>query len=237
MSVANLAPRAARFDRSTQYRRSMLAKINIARHQLSIDEDDYRQIVFDETGRTSLKECSEPQLDKVLGRMKALGFKPLPRPGGKPTAAHPMARKARALWISLHHLGVVHNPSEQALEAFAKRQLGCEKLVWARQSDAYRLIEALKSMATRAGWRQRCLATGKPLELGALKQSLCGAILIKLKEAGLAAAEWTLNDAAWKLCGIELGARGPVSIEGYDRLAAALGAKLREFALAAGEPA
>ncbi|MFX8708345.1 regulatory protein GemA, partial [Acinetobacter baumannii] len=71
---------------------------------------------------------------------------------------HPMARKARALWISLHKLGVVHNPSEQALEAFAKRQLGCEKLVWARQSDAYRLIEALKSMAERAGWRQHNIA-------------------------------------------------------------------------------
>lgn len=220
----------ARFDRTTQHRRSMLAKINIARHDLRMVEDDYRQVLFEVTGRTSLKECSEAQLEAMIARLKQLGFKPIPKAGAKPAAAHPMARKARALWISLHQLGVVRNPSEEALEAFAARQLGCEKLVWARQSDAYRLIEALKAMAQRAGWPQRCLATGKPFSVDVLKQALCGAILIKLKEAGVAAESWTLNDAAWKLCGIELGRGGPMSADAYARLAEALGAKLRAVA-------
>lgn len=219
--------RQATFDRSAQQRRSMIAKINIARQQLKMIEDDYRQVLFDETGRTSLKDCTEGQLGKMLERLKKLGFQPLPTAGGKSAAAHPMARKARALWISLHQLGVVRNPSEQALEAFAKRQLGCDKLVWARQSDAYRLIEALKAMAARAGWRQHCLASGKPLTGTALREGLCGAILIKLKQAGIAAESWTMNDAAWKLCGIEIGRDGPMTAESYSRLAEALGAKLR----------
>lgn len=231
----NAPARRAQFNPLTQHRRGMIAKVNIARHQLAMAEDDYRQVLFEVTGRTSLKDCTDAQLEAMLERMKRLGFTPMPKAGKKGAATHPMARKARALWISLHQLGVVHNPAEEALEAFGKRQLGCEKLVWARQSDAYRLIEALKAMAIRAGWRQRCLATGKPLSIDALKQGLCGAILIKLKEAGVAASDWTLNDAAWKLCGIELGAAGPVTVEGYDQLAAALGAKLREFAPAGAE--
>jgi phage gp16-like protein len=227
--------RPAQFDRASQHRRAMIAKINIARHQLQMIEDDYRQVLFNATGRTSLKECGDAQLERMLDRLKALGFQPLPKAGGRSPAAHPMARKARALWISLHQLGVVRNPSEEALEAFAKRQLGCERLVWARQSDAYRLIEALKAMAKRAGWPQRCLATGKDLSIGALQEGLCNAILRRLKDAGVAAEPWTLNDAAFKLCGIEVGRNGPMTGEGYTRLAAALGSKLREAAPAGGE--
>ncbi|MFX8731512.1 hypothetical protein ABTM48_20025, partial [Acinetobacter baumannii] len=78
-----------------------------------------------------------------------------------------------------------------------------EKLVWARQSDAYRLIEALKSMAERAGWRQHNIATQRMCTPIELQSGLCQAILVKLKEAGIAPADWGLHDAMWKLCGIE----------------------------------
>ena len=148
-----VAARPATFDRSAQSRRSMLAKIHIARKQLAMDEDDYRQLLFEETGHASAGDCSEAQLSRVIERLKKLGFKPLPK-AGKKAATHPMARKARALWISLHHLNVVQNPAEEALEAFARRQLGCTKLNWANQREAYKLIEALKAMALRHGWRQ-----------------------------------------------------------------------------------
>ena len=67
-------------------------------------------------------------------------------------------------------------------------------------------------MAKRAGWRQYCLATGKALTPFVLQSSLCDVILAKLKEAGAAHADWTLNDAAFRLCGVELGANGPMSI-------------------------
>lgn len=215
----------AQFDRANQHRRAMLAKINIARHQLNMVEDDYRQVLFDETGRLSLKECDGEQLDRILGRMKALGFQPLPKGGPKSTAQHPMARKARALWISLHHLGAVHNPSEQALEAFAKRQLGCDRMVWARQSDAYRLIEALKAMAARSGWPQTAPDGGKASVLQ-LQSSLCDAILIKLKEQGIANDAWSIDQAAFRLCGMTTVRDAPFSVEDYARLAAALGSKL-----------
>lgn len=222
----------ARFDGASQHRRSMIGKIQVARQQLAMDEDDYRQALLDLTGRISLKDCSEPQLARVIDWMKTKGFKPLPRKGA---ADHPMARKARALWISLYHLGAVHNPSEPALEAFAKRQLGCERLVWARQSDAYKLIEALKAMGTRAGWLQRNLCVNKPLSVKALQESLCHAILTKLRAAGVAPLDWSLDVAAFRLCGIETAREEPYSDQDYTRLAAALGKVLREHGAAGQE--
>ncbi|MDR6708146.1 phage gp16-like protein [Novosphingobium sp. 1748] len=220
--------RPAQFDRASQNRRSMIAKIQIAKAQIGLDEDDYRQAVFDASGQFSLAGCNDGQLIRLLDWMKSKGFRPLPK-GGTKAASHPMARKARALWISLYHLGAVHNSSEQALEAFAKRQLHCDRLVWANQGDAFRLIEALKSWAIREGWIQHDRATQKPLSPLGLQASLCSAILQKLKAAKVAPEGWTLDQAAFKLCGIETDRteRG-YSAEDYERLAAALGDVLRK---------
>lgn len=223
--------RPARFDAGSQQRRAMIAKVHVARKQLAIMEDDYRQGLFERTGKTSLTECTDREIATVLEWLKTKGFRPLPRPG---VARHPMAQKARALWISLYHLGVVHNASEHALEAFAKRQLGCERLVWARQSDAYKLIEALKSMAVRAGWLQHCRVTGKPLSPAGLQSSLCHVILGRLKEAGIAPDGWGLHDAMWLLCGIENARETAWTAEDYDQLARALGDKLRKHGNAEG---
>jgi len=203
----------------------MIAKIHVAKKQLGMVEDDYREILFNSAGKTSLTECSDGELSLVIGALKARGFKPLPAKGA---ATHPMARKARALWISLYQLGVVHNRSEQALEAFARRQLGCERMAWARQSDAYRLIEALKSMAVRGGWRQHNPANQKPLSPRELQISLCEAILARLKTAEVAPQDWALHDAAWKLCGIENAQEKAWTAEDYERLAGGLGKKLRD---------
>lgn len=218
--------RPAQFDRGAQHRRAMLAKVQIARQQLRICEDDYRAILMDETGRLSCKDMDEAGLAKVLKRMERLGFKAVPKGGKSRVADYPMARKARALWISLHQLGVVRNPSEQAFEAFAKRQLKCEVFSWARQSEGYKLIEALKDMANRAGWDQSASSGSRWPSPVLLQERLCIAIVRKLHAAGIVPANWTLNDAAWKLCGELMS--GPVSAEQYQRLAAALGAKLRD---------
>jgi len=224
MAAINAKP--AQFDRASQARRSMLGKIHIAKKQLGMVDDDYRQLLFDTAGKTSAAQCSDAELTMVIDALKAKGFKPLPPKGGA-SAQHKMAKKARALWISLHHLNVVHNPSEQALETFARKQLGCEKLQWARQSHGAKLIEALKDMAARNGWKQVDDA-GRPLSVLALQEQLCLAILDKLKAAGAADDGWSLSNAAWSLHGWVLGASGPVGTEEYAALAKALGDELRK---------
>lgn len=224
LAAVNAAP--ARFAPNAR-RRAMQAKIHVAKKELQLADDDYRQILLDAAGRTSSADCTEAELERVLKRLGEIGFKPVSKNAHSARPAqHPVARKARALWISLYHLGAVESPNEKALESFAKRQLKCERLVWADQSQGYKLIEGLKAMAERHGWPQ-VDANGHAWTVMRLKEHLCEAILAKLKAREIVPAGWTLNDAAFRLCGIEPGATGPVTAEGYDAIAKALGEKLR----------
>ena len=145
-------------------RRAMIGKVKIAQKELGLDDATYRAVLQRIAGRSSAADCSEAELGRVLDEFKAKGWKPAApgadrksRAGVAPApkaADHAMAGKARALWISLHQLGVVRDASERALESFAARQLGVDRLQWADQAQGFRLIEALKAMAERAGWDQ-----------------------------------------------------------------------------------
>lgn len=166
-------------------RRAAVTKVQIARRDLQLDDATYRAMLERITGRTSSADCSDAQLGRVLDEFRAKGWTPKVVAGGRtsrparktPPAASPVAKKARALWLSLHHLGVVREPSETALEAFARRQLGVDRLHWADQSQGYRLIEALKAMAEREGWSQD--TSGRPR----------GTDLVKLLKVGLVRAQ------------------------------------------------
>jgi phage gp16-like protein len=212
---------ARRSGKTEQHRRVMIAKINIGWKQLRMDEADYRAALAEVTGHASLKACSEAQLARMLDWLASKGFRPVQANGA---ATHPMARKARALWISLYHLGAVDNPSEQALEAFAKRQLKCEKLVWADQRQSYQLIEALKAWAVRAGWPEAGNNSAKAGPL-ALQVTLCGAILAKLKAAGIAKPGWDLMGTSMQLLGRTPGSSTgePMTVADWQQLAEVLG--------------
>ena len=164
-------------------RRALIAKVKIAQKQLGLDEDTYRGAMLEATGKMSAGDCSIEELKRAVAHFAARGFKPTTtaRGGKSARADSPMARKARAMWISLHHLGAIDNPDEKALEAFARRQMNCEKMQWADQSKAYLLVEALKAIAERHGWRQRVDHLQKEYQLHALKANLCAAILAKLR--------------------------------------------------------
>lgn len=213
------------------HRRAMIAKVHLASKQLGLDEDTYRGTLYEVTGRMSAADCTDGDLAALLKHFEAKGFRARPKgPGRRSAADHPAARKARALWLSLHSLGAVDNASEQALEAFARRQLKVAALQWADQGQCYKLIEALKAMAERAGWAQGDYPadTDADARLRILKMRLCDAILVRMKDAGIVPATWRLSDAAWRLCGIsaEYGVYS-WSTEDLDRVARSLGAKLR----------
>lgn len=219
---------AAVKKQSDSYRRSMIAKIHVAKKQLGMVDDDYRQLLFNSTGKVSSAKCSDAELNQIIKALENKGFKALSSKGSK-AADHPSAKKARALWISLHHLGAVRNSSERALESFAREQLQVARLQWADQSQSYKLIEALKAMANREGWDQNVpygvLGQDK---LVLLNKRLCEAILLKIKAADLCPADWDLADAADRLCGMPLDRFSPFRVEELIKLARALGHILRE---------
>ncbi|PAL25500.1 regulatory protein GemA [Sphingopyxis sp. GW247-27LB] len=234
--------RKTSIDPTQQRRRALLAKVHIAKNQLGLGEDDYRAIVFQHISPIPIEEASEEdialasaskateaQLAALVQHFGQRGFKATAKgvPGRRaPAVDTPSARKARSLWISLHQLGAVRNRSEQALEAFACRQLQCDHWRWSDQSMAYRLIEALKAMAKRHGWE---VGDGRTATLQGSKWRLLKAILAKLVAAGIAHPDWTVPVALFRLTGEEARAIDlPIDIEAMTRAAQMLGAVLRE---------
>jgi phage gp16-like protein len=155
MSQAATKPRPATFAPDPE-RRSLIAKVHVAKKEMGLLDDDYRAMLIEVTGRSSSADCTVAELRKLVEHMKAKGFQPKK---ASSAADHPFAKKARAMWISLYHLGAIDNPSEQALEAFARRQLGCMKMQWANQAHGYKVVEALKAIAERNGWDQKVTST------------------------------------------------------------------------------
>ncbi len=134
-------------------RRQLYGKIHIARKALALDDDTYRDILRARYGKESSTRLSPAQLVDLVEHFKSLGFKPArkapARAGTRKLADHEVAKKIRALWVSLYHLGLLQEPSESALGSFVKRQTGVDDLHWLRPAQARSVIEALKGWATR----------------------------------------------------------------------------------------
>ncbi|MEO6217737.1 MAG: regulatory protein GemA [Sphingomonas sp.] len=220
------AGKPAAFDAGSQHRHSLIGKVHVAKKALGLDDDLYRGVLFDVAGQRSAADCTDSQLIAVVKHFESRGFSAKAKSGAPKPADNPMARKARAMWISLHQLGAIDNPSEPALEAFACRQLGCEKLQWANQALAYRLIEALKAIGERHGWRQALDGVRPDATVTVLKRRLVEAILGKLWKAGLAPATWDVNRAAFEFAGLEIDLLF-VGASDLDLVAAAFGRALR----------
>lgn len=216
----------------------MLAKVHIAKKQLGLAEDDYRAVLNRVAGRMSAGECSAEELEKLLAEFAAKGFTAKARQGsgaGAPRPAdHPSAKKARALWISLHHLGAIADPSEKALEAFARRQLKVQRLQWADQALAYKLIEALKAIGERHGWAQGIEGIPANATVLVLKRRLVKAIQAKLVATGVVPEDWRLSRVVMELTGEAFVALVLATSEELDTLAKALGDRLREATRAIG---
>lgn len=224
-SSARALAAPARFPADPQ-RRLMIAKLHLAKKQLNMADDDYRAFLERGTGKRSAADLSHGELAAALAEMTRLGFTAAPK-SGRPAARSsftPVASKARALLISLGLMGVIRDTSEKALEAFARRQLGVDRLVWADQAQVYKLIEALKAIANRNGWNQSTEGLADPV--WTLKLRLCEAITARLIEAGIEPA----GTALATLAGEVLATGGPVlALTGQqlEHIAAALGARLK----------
>ena len=158
-------------------RRAELAKIHIARAALGMSDDDYAALIGAiSRGRTvSAGALNARERAEALAHFARCGWRARPaRKAGAAsgsasgaggdraiTADAPQARKARALWLLLHALGEVRDPSERALAHYAKRVLKVDALQWS--SELWRLIESLKDWAMRV-LPARCAAMQARLE-------------------------------------------------------------------------
>ncbi len=135
-------------------RASKIRMIQVAKRDLDLDDKAYRAAIGRAVkGKTSSKDCTTLQLDRVIDELKRLGFKPRkpvaakPKPERRPLDTSDEGSKARAVWLLLAEIGVVRDPSEAALNAYVRRQAGVDDLSWVR--DMLPVIEGLKAWAAR----------------------------------------------------------------------------------------
>lgn len=136
--------------KQTTYRNRLIKLIQVARRDLGLDEPNYRGILFAQGGNDSLAAMPIDGMQKVLDYLKAQGFKVRSTKTDRKQATGKDASKVRALWLFLHELGAVQDPSEAALTAYVKRIAKVDDVQWMRSGRRVEtVIESLKKWAMR----------------------------------------------------------------------------------------
>lgn len=137
-------------------RKPELALIHTAKRALGLDDDQYRDLLEEWTGKRSAGALSPAQRQTVIEHLRRMGFEPRPNARSKAVqkvvledADEPQVRKIKAQWLALWRLGAVKNPSPQGLDAFVKRTVSIDKLSWTRPQHQRKLIEVLKRWTER----------------------------------------------------------------------------------------
>ena len=128
-------------------RKGRYAKLAIARKQLCLDEDAFRDRLERETGKRSMREMSIAELDKVLDGFKRDGFRVVKRPA---MSSRPEVRKVFALWKELGDQDKLRSGgSRESLRAFVKKMTGVDDPNFMSGAQAGVVIEALKGWVNR----------------------------------------------------------------------------------------
>jgi len=140
----------------------LIRLIHVAKSQLKIDDDTYRQFLTKETGKNSTTKMHKHELEKVYDALKQKGFKCKVKKANKPTVSIAKRRddiqKIRAIWITMGKQGFIDNASDKALDAYVERMTkskctlnGIKITAWLSPELAYIVLESLKQ------WHKRCV--------------------------------------------------------------------------------
>ena len=144
-----------------QRRKKMLAAVHIAKGQLGLDEQAYRDALESIVGKRSAGDCSLPELGKVLDafrRAGAVSSERSPQPplskGGNGSKAAPRYREGQlgklvVLWRELHEAGKVEQFTEVALCGWCFKRFGVERPEWLDGKQRGKAIEMLKQWLAR----------------------------------------------------------------------------------------
>lgn len=138
----------------------LMGMIRVAKSQLGMDEEIYRDFLYSTIRKRSLKDSSSKEQWRVVEALKSLGFKPQPKHKGKMLVNDPQARLIRHLWLTMSDCGIVRNRAEEALDMYVRRITG-QTLKTANVKQCQIVIETLKRWLDRCedpASRERCLA-------------------------------------------------------------------------------
>jgi hypothetical protein len=144
----------ARAKAARPARNGDLAAIHMAKAQLQLSDDEYRDLMatvcagvrsaaqLDFTGRRRFLAHLQACLKHQAPQGKARHIK---------DALTPSQRLMWSLWMRLADAKLVGDRTMHALEAFAFRQTGVERLQWLNDQQQDLVIESLKAWAKRGG--------------------------------------------------------------------------------------
>lgn len=117
---------------ASNYRKGLIASIHIARKDLGLDDEIYRELLFNVTGEVSSAKCSVKQLCAMLAELRKKGW--------KPKTEDPLASLRKKIRAQCHALEA---PIDYA-EAIIKRQArGLANLKTATREQLTACIAAL----------------------------------------------------------------------------------------------
>ena len=127
----------------------LIGIIHVAKSQLGMDDDTYRALLLDLTGKDSCSKLTRGEQWQVIEELKRKGFQKKPTHKGKHLISDPQAKKIRALWLTMADCGIVRDRSEKALATCMRRFTG-RTLEDASVKQCQAMIEILKQ------WFDRC---------------------------------------------------------------------------------
>jgi len=144
---------------ATDSRQALIRVVHVAKRELGLDEEAYRDVLQSATGKRSTSDMAEFELRRLLDHLKTCGFKvksarKSARKHDVPMDQHEQSRKIRALWLQLADMGIIRDPSEAALCRWIKRETSVEAMAWLDVDQASRCIEKLKKWSQRIIWKR-----------------------------------------------------------------------------------
>ena len=119
----------------------LIKAIHAGKRSLGMDNETYRAMLINLTGRESCSGMTADELKKVLAHLRQVGFAPKP--------PSPQERKIRALWLLLHEAGQVKDASFKAIRGYIRRMLRHDSP--AASNELAQVIETLKAWCRRTG--------------------------------------------------------------------------------------
>lgn len=119
--------------------KGLIKAVQTGRRKLGLDDEEYRSMLEDISGKRSAKELTVQQLRKVLDRMRQAGFR---------LATDMQIRKIKSLWYAMHEHGLVRVKTDSAIAAYVRR-ITKKELRKCDESDLSRVIETLKKWIGR----------------------------------------------------------------------------------------
>jgi len=131
-------------------RKKLIQLVHVGKARLCMDDDAYRALLMDTTGKDSSAKMTTRQLERVLKVMRYNGFKQMPnrvKPIERGMATLEQLEYIKGMWAVC-----ARNKNDAALLAFVNRIAGVKALRFLTVETAQKVILALRDMMATAGF-------------------------------------------------------------------------------------